>query len=320
MRAIVVEKHGGPEALTPADLPDPEPGPGQLLVRVAAAGVNYLDVYHRTGRYDTRPPFTPGVEVAGTVEAVGEGVSGFAPGDVVASADAIGGYAEKALVEVSRAVPVPGDVAPEQAAAVLLQGLTAHYLTHSTYAVQPGDTALVHAAAGGVGLLLTQMVKLLGGRVIGTVSSPEKERIAREAGAEEIVGYDGFARRVKELTGGLGVPVVYDGVGAATFEGSLASLRPRGLLALYGAASGPVPAFDPIRLMGLGSLFLTRPTLVHYTATTQELRTRAADVFGWAAAGRLEVRVGGTYPLAEAGRAHADLEARRTTGKLLLLP
>lgn len=320
MRAIVAEKHGGPEVLVPADLPDPVPGPGRLLVRVAAAGVNYLDTYHRSGRYETHPPFTPGVEVAGEVVAVGEGVTSFAPGDVVASADAVGGYAEKALVDEGRAVPVPADVAPEQAASILLQGLTAHYLTHSTYAVQPGDTVLVHAAAGGMGLLLTQMVKLLGGRVIGTVSTPQKERIAREAGAEEVVGYEDFARRVKDFTGGRGVPVVYDGVGAATFEGSLAALHPRGLLALYGAASGPVPPFDPIRLMGAGSLFLTRPTLGHYVATTEELRTRAEDVFGWLAAGKLDVRVGGRYPLAEARRAHEDLEGRRTAGKLLLIP
>ncbi|MEO3781836.1 quinone oxidoreductase [Actinocorallia sp. B10E7] len=320
MRAIVAEKHGGPEVLVPADLPDPVPGPGQLLVRVAAAGVNYIDTYHRTGRYETHPPFTPGVEVAGEVEAVGEGVTAFAPGDVVATADAIGGYAEKALVDQARAVPVPADVEPERAASVLLQGLTAHYLTHSTYAVQPGDTVLVHAAAGGMGLLLTQLVKLLGGRVIGTVSTPLKERVAREAGAEEVIGYEDFPRRVKDLTGGRGVPVVYDGVGAATFEGSLASLQPRGLLALYGAASGPVPPFDPIRLAGAGSLFLTRPTLAHYVSTSEELRTRAEDVFGWLAAGRLDVRVGERYPLAEARRAHEDLEARRTTGKLLLIP
>jgi len=320
MRAIVAEKHGGPEVLVPADLPEPVPGPGQLLVKVAAAGVNYIDTYHRTGRYETHPPFTPGVEVAGEVLAVGEGVTAFAPGDVVASADAIGGYAEKALVNEARTVPVPGDVEPEQAAAILLQGLTAHYLTHSTYAVQPGDTVLVHAAAGGMGLLLTQMVKLLGGRVIGTVSTPQKERIAREAGAEEIVGYADFPRRVRDFTGGRGVPVVYDGVGAATFDGSLAALQPRGLLALYGAASGPVPPVDPIRLMSAGSLFLTRPTLAHYVATTEELRTRAEDVFGWLAAGRLTLRVGGRYPLAEARRAHEDLEGRRTTGKLLLIP
>ncbi|GLZ13534.1 quinone oxidoreductase [Actinomadura sp. NBRC 104425] len=320
MRAIVVSRHGGPEVLEPVEREDPVPGPGEVLIDLAASGVNYIDVYFRTGAYKQAPPFVPGQEGAGTVAAVGEGVTGVAPGDRVAWQGVLGSYAQRAVVPADRTVPVPDGLSLEDAAASLLQGMTAHYLTHSTYAVRPGDTVLVHAAAGGMGLLLTQIAKLRGARVIGTVSTPEKERLAREAGADEVVGYDGFAAQVRRLTGGEGVAAVYDGVGAATFDGSLESLRPRGTLALYGAASGQVPPFDPQRLNAAGSLFLTRPTLAHYTLTRDELLERAAAVHGWIARGELRLHIGGRYDLADARRAHEDLEGRRTTGKLLLLP
>ncbi|WP_433174661.1 quinone oxidoreductase family protein [Actinoallomurus sp. CA-150999] len=319
MRAIVVTEHGGPDVLNPTDAEDPRPGPGEVVVELAATGVNFKDVYERKGNYPMGLPGVPGSEGAGRIIEVGEGVTDLRVGDVVASADFTGSYAERAVVAAAKAVPVPDGVAPDLAAAVLLQGLTAHYLTHSTYEVKPDDTVLVHAAAGGMGLLLTQMIKLRGGRVIGTVSSDEKEKLARDAGADEVLRYDDFAEEVRRLTDG-GVPVVYDGVGKTTFEGSLSSLRPRGLLALYGAASGPVPPMDPQRLNKGGSLYLTRPSLVHYVATREELMWRAEDLFGWIASGELSVHVGGRYPLAEARRAHEDLEARRTTGKLLLIP
>jgi NADPH2:quinone reductase len=320
MDAIRVLKHGGPEVLEPSEVDTPEPGPGQVLVRLAAAGVNYIDIYFRTGQYPSELPLTPGSEGAGTVVAVGPGVTSPVVGDRVASTNLAGSYAEYALVPANRVVPVPGGVSDEQAAASLLQGMTAHYLLLDTAPVRPGDTVLVHAAAGGMGLLLTQLATRLGARVIGTVSTPEKEKLARQAGAAEVIGYDGIAAKVRELTGGAGVASVYDGVGRTTFDESLASLRPRGILALYGAASGKVPPFDPQRLQGGGSLFLTRPTLAHYIADDEELRRRASDVYGWVADGSLSVLVGGRYPLAEAGRAHTDLASRRTTGKLLLIP
>jgi NADPH:quinone reductase len=317
MRAIVVTEFGGSEVLVPADYEDPRPGPGEIVVDLAASGVNFRDVYERKGVYPKPLPDVPGSEGAGRVSAVGEGVTSVGIGDVVVSADMSGGYAERAAVAAERAVPV-GDASPEQAAAVILQGLTAHYLSHSTYAIKPGDTALVHAAAGGVGLLLTQMIKLRGGHVIGTVSTEAKEKLAIEAGADEVVRYDDFAENVRRLTGG--VHVVYDGVGKDTFDDSMSVLRPRGMLALYGAASGPVPPVDPQRLNAAGSLFLTRPTLLHYAATREELLWRTRDLLGWIAAGDLTVHIGGRYPLNEAKRAHDDLEARRTTGKLLLVP
>jgi NADPH2:quinone reductase len=320
MDAIRVLKHGGPEVLEPSEVDTPEPGPGQVLVRLAAAGVNYIDIYFRTGQYPSELPLTPGSEGAGTVVAVGPGVTSPAVGDRVASTNLAGSYAEYALVPANRVVPVPDGVSDEQAAASLLQGMTAHYLLLDTAPVRSGDTVLVHAAAGGMGLLLTQLATRLGARVIGTVSTPEKEKLARQAGAAEVIGYDGIAAKVRELTGGAGVASVYDGVGRTTFDESLASLRPRGILALYGAASGKVPPFDPQRLQGGGSLFLTRPTLAHYIADDEELRRRASDVYGWVADGSLSVLVGGRYPLAEAGRAHTDLASRRTTGKLLLIP
>ncbi|MEV5408561.1 quinone oxidoreductase [Thermopolyspora sp. NPDC052614] len=319
MRAIVVSTPGDSSVLEYTEIPDPVPGPGEVLIDIAASGVNFIDIYHRIGRYEMPSPFVPGSEGAGTVAAVGSDVTDIAVGDKVAWANIPGSYAERAVIPATHVIPLPDGVDPETAAALLLQGLTAHYLTHSTYHVQPGDDVLVHAAAGGMGLLLTQVAKLCGARVIGTVSTAEKEKLAREAGADHVFRYEGFADAVKDLTGS-GVHVVYDGVGAATFEGSLASLRPRGMLALYGAASGPVPPFDPQRLNPLGSLFLTRPTLHHYVLTRDELLARAQDVFGWATAGDLTVHISRRYPLADARQAHDDLESRRSTGKLLLIP
>ncbi|GAA4372761.1 quinone oxidoreductase [Actinomadura sp. NPDC048032] len=320
MRAIVITRTGGPEVLEASERPDPVPGPGEVLIDVAAAGVNFIDVYYRTGAYPQETPYTPGVEAAGTVAAVGEGVREFSAGDRVAWANVQGGYAEKAVVPADKVVPVPGGVGLEDAAASLLQGMTAHYLTRSTYPVREGDTVLVHAGAGGMGLLLTQAAVSLGARVIATASTPEKESLAKDAGADATMGYDGFPERVRELTGGEGVAVVYDGVGAPTFDGSLESLRRRGTLALYGAAGGPVPPFDPQRLNRAGSVFLTRPSLAHYVEERAELLERAADVYAWVESGAVKVHVGRRYDLAEAAAAHADLEARRSTGKLLLIP
>ncbi|MDA8371560.1 MAG: quinone oxidoreductase [Nocardiopsaceae bacterium] len=323
MRAIVVEEHGGPEVLRSRDVPDPEPGPGEVAVDVEARGVNFIDIYKRSGAYPIATPFVPGEEGAGTVSAVGEGVTEIAVGRRVAWAMLAGAYAERAVVPADRLVPVPDGVPTEQAAAVLLQGMTAHYLTHATYPVQPGDTVLVHAAAGGTGLLLVQLAKLRGARVIGTVSTEAKERLARDAGADEIIRYaeegTDIAASVRGLTGGTGVAAVYDGVGATTFDSSLSSLRPRGVLALFGQSSGAVPPVDPQRLNSAGSVFLTRPSLAHYSADRGELLERTSDLFGLLAAGKLEVRVGGHYPLADAARAHEDLAGRRTTGKLLLV-
>jgi NADPH:quinone reductase len=319
MRAVLIERHGGPEVMEVAELPRPEAGHGQLLVDVAAAGVNYRDVYEREGAYGGDLPAVLGVEGAGSVAEVGERVSEYGVGDRVAWISAPGSYAEQVVLDAERAVPVREGVSDELAAAVLLQGITAHYLTTSTHEVQRGENVLVHAAAGGVGLLLTQTVAMRGGRVIATTSTGEKARLAREAGAAEVIGYGGFAERVRELTNGDGADVVYDGVGAATFDESLASLRPRGTMILYGAASGRVPPFDPMRLETVGSLYLTRPTIRHYTATRDELLGRAREVFGWIAEGGLDVRIGGRYPLEEARRAHEDLEGRRTTGKLILV-
>lgn len=320
MKAIQVNSHGGPEVLAPTALADPVPGAGQLLVRMAACGVNYIDTYHRRGLYPRPLPFVPGSEGAGEVVAVGDGVDPGIIGRRVASADVNGAYAQLSLVDADRAVPLPDGVGDELGAAAMLQGMTAHYLVNDSYRVRPGDTVLVHAAAGGMGLLLTQYATALGARVIATVSTPEKAELARQAGAAEVLGYDGFADAVRELTGGEGVPAVYDGVGRSTFDGSLASLRRRGILVLYGQASGPVPPFDPGRLAAAGSLSLTRPTLTHFVVTAEELSHRAADVLGRVADGSLTLRIGGRYPLAEARRAHEDLESRRTTGKLLLIP
>ena len=319
MRAVQIREYGGPEVLVPAEAPTPEPGPGEVRLDVEAAGVNFVETYQRAGRYRVPLPFVPGDEAAGTVSAVGPGVEGVGLGDRVVSLNVRGSYAERAVVAADRLVPVPPEVSLETAAASFLQGLTAHYLLFDTYPVKPGDTVLVHAAAGGMGLLLTQVATRLGARVIGTASTPDKATLARKAGAVEVVPYADAARAVAELTGGEGVPAVYDGVGRDTFDTSLSVLRRRGLLVLYGAASGPVPPFDPMRLQHAGSVFLTRPTLGDHVVTPTELRRRAADLFGWLADG-VAVRVHERYPLAEAARAHADLEARRTTGKLLLVP
>ncbi len=319
MRAVQMREYGGPDVLIPAELPTPEPGPGQVRLDVEATGVNFVETYQRAGRYRVPLPFVPGDEGAGTVSAVGPGVEGVGIGDRVVSLDLRGSYATQAVVAADRVVPVPADVPLETAAAAFLQGLTAHYLLFDTYPVKPGDTVLVHAAAGGMGLLLTQVATRLGARVIGTASTPDKSALARKAGAVEVVPYADAARAVADLTGGEGVPAVYDGVGRDTFDTSLSVLRRRGLLVLYGAASGAVPPFDPMRLQHAGSVFLTRPTLGDHVVTPADLRRRAADLFGWLADG-VTVRVHERYPLAEAARAHADLEARRTTGKLLLVP
>jgi NADPH2:quinone reductase len=322
VQAVVVERFGGPEVLRLSDRDIGQPGPGQLLVDVSAAGVNFMDTYRRQGAegYAVDLPYVPGDEGAGTVAAVGSGVSDFVEGDRVAWADVPGSYAERLLVPAHRAVPVPDSLDLPVAAAVVLQGLTAHYLSHSTYPVAEADPVVVHAAAGGVGLLLTQMVKLRGGVVIATTSNAEKAELARGAGADHVADYDNFVTVTKDVTMGRGAAVVYDGVGRATFDGSLACLRRRGYLVVYGAASGPVPPFDLRRLASGGSLFVTRPTLGSYIATRDELLARADDLFTWIGQGRLNVRIGGSYPLAEAARAHEDLASRRTMGKLLLLP
>ncbi|QFZ22033.1 quinone oxidoreductase family protein [Saccharothrix syringae] len=321
-KAVVVRTTGGPEALEFGDVEVGPPGAGQLLVDVAAAGVNFIDCYHREGRYPVPLPFTVGLEGTGRVAAVGPDVAGFAVGDRVAWAQAPGSYAEQVVLDAANAVPVPDGVDDDTAGALLLQGLTAHYLVASTYPVRPGDAVLVHAAAGGVGLLLVQLAKARGARVIGTVSTEAKEALAREAGADEVIRYDrvDFAPEVRRLTDGAGVAAVYDGVGRTTFDGSLSALRPRGVLALFGGSSGAVPPVDPQRLNQAGSVFLTRPSLGAHVATREELEWRAGELFAAVADGSLRVRVGGRYPLAEARRAHEDLEGRRTTGKLLLLP
>jgi NADPH:quinone reductase len=320
MRAVRVERNGGPEVLTVREIDPPKPEPGEVVIDVAASGVNFADVYQRTGLYQMPLPFTLGQEGAGTVSAVGADVRGVVVGDRVGWSSVNGSYAEQAAVPADRVVPLPDRVDPETAAAVLVQGMTAQYLVRSTYPVRPGDDVLVHAAAGGVGMMLTQIVKHLGGRVIGTASTPEKAERARAAGADVVVGYDDIVDAVRDFTDGEGVAVAYDGVGAATFDASLASLRIRGYLVTFGNASGPVPAFAPLRLMQAGSVFVTRPTLVHYLRDRAELLERAEEVLGWVADGTIDVLVSGRYALDEAARAHEDLEARRTTGKLLIVP
>ena len=321
MHAIQVSAHGGPEVLVPTQLPDPSPGPGQVLVEVAACGVNFIDTYQRSGQYPMALPFVPGSEGAGTVRAVGEGADPALVGTRVAWATAPGSYAELAVVGAGQVVPVPDAVGDAEAASVLLQGITAQYLLTSTYPVQAGDTVLVHAGAGGTGLVLTQLAVARGARVVTTVSSDAKAELSRAAGASEVLRYtDDVATRVRELTGGEGVAAVYDGVGADTFEVSLAALRVRGTLALFGAASGPVPPFDPQRLNGAGSLFLTRPTLAHHVRTPEELHGRAGEVLAAVADGSLRLRVGASFPLAEAAAAHTALQGRATTGSVVLLP
>ncbi|MGA8043848.1 MAG: quinone oxidoreductase [Terracidiphilus sp.] len=322
MKAIQIQATGGPEVLQLVELPIPEPGPGQVLIRVEAVGVNFIEIYFRKGIYKATMPLIPGSEAAGTVEKLGHGVSGFEEGDLVASVSVLGSYAEYALVPAAQLIKVPSRLSPEQAAAAMLQGMTAHYLAYSTYPLKAGETALVHAAAGGVGLLLTQMASRLGARVIATVSTREKAELAREAGAKDVILYtdQDFEAEVKRITAGKGVDVVYDSVGKTTFDKSLNCLRPRGLLALFGASSGPVAPFDLIQLSSKGSLYITRPTLWHYVATRAELEWRAGKVLDWAATGELKLRTEFMYPLAQAAQAQIDMEARKTTGKILLEP
>jgi NADPH2:quinone reductase len=322
VKAIRVSEHGGPEALRQVELPDPDPGPGQVRVRVRAVGVNFIDVYHRTGLYPLSLPFVPGLEGAGTVEAVGEGVRALAVGDEVAWAGVPGSYADVAIAPEGRLVRVPDGLHPEAAAAAMLQGMTAHYLVRSVYPLGPGDGCIVHAAAGGVGLLLVQLAKRAGARVFATVSTPEKADLARAAGADRVILYESedFQAVVQEATGGAGVQVVYDSVGRTTWEKSLGSLARCGMLVLYGQSSGSVPPIDPQRLAKGGSLFLTRPSLFDYVADRSTLERRAADVLGAVARGELTLRIAATFPLAAAHAAHAALEGRLTAGKVLLLP
>jgi NADPH2:quinone reductase len=322
MKAIQILETGGPEVLELADLPIPQPGPGQVLIRIEATGVNFIEVYFRKGQYKASFPLTPGSEAAGTVEELGPGVQGFKAGDLVASVSVMGSYAEYALVPATQLVKVPAGLSPEKAAAAMLQGMTAHYLAFSTFPLKAGDTALVHAGAGGVGLLLTQMATRIGARVITTASTPAKAELSRGAGASDVILYteQDFEAEVKRITGGKGVDVVYDSVGKTTFEKSLNCIRPRGLLALFGGSSGPVPPFDLMQLSSKGSLFITRPTMWHYIATREELEKRAGDVLGWAASGKLKLRTEHIYPLADAAQAQTDLESRGTTGKVLLEP
>lgn len=322
MKAIQVKQTGGPEAMELVDLPVPEPTANEAVVKLSASGVNFIDVYHREGRYKVPLPFTPGQEGAGVVTAVGADVKSVKVGDRVAWSHLLGSYAEYEAVQAHRLVPVPDGVTDQQAAAAMLQGMTAHYLVHDTYPLKRGETALVHAAAGGVGALLVQMAHNIGARVIATASTEEKARIARDAGADQVILYtqSDFEAETKRLTDGKGVDVVYDSVGKTTFEKGLNVIRPRGMMALFGGSSGAAPPFDPITLTQKGSLFLTRPSLVNYIATREELLARSGAVFGMMASGKLKVRIGHTYPLAEAQRAHRELEGRMTTGKLLLIP
>jgi NADPH:quinone reductase len=314
MKAVFVEQPGGVENLKYADIPKPSPGPGQALVKIAASGVNYIDIYFRKGVYPAPPPIVLGSEGAGTVESVGADVKNVAPGDRVAYAMARGSYAEYAVVPAWQLVRIPASVDFETAAAAMLQGMTAHYLTHSTYPLKPGDSCLIHAAAGGTGRLIVQMAKMLGAHVIGTVGTEQKAKEAKEVGVDEVIVYtqEDFSAKAK------GVHVVYDSVGQSTFMKSLDCLRPRGMLVSFGNASGAVTEFSPLTLSQKGSLFLTRPTLANYTATVEELDWRANDVLNWLAQGKLKLHIHKVYPLSDAVQAHSDLESRKTTGKLLL--
>ncbi|HEX6988890.1 MAG TPA: quinone oxidoreductase [Bacillota bacterium] len=320
MKSIRVDRHGGPEVMQLEEVPVPQPGPGQVLVRVEAAGVNFIDIYQRSGAYRMELPFIPGMEGAGVVEAAGEGLGEFAPGDRVAWAMSAGSYAQYAVVPARLLARVPEGVTADLAAAVMLQGMTAHYLTHSTFPLKPGHRALVHAAAGGVGLLLVQVAKRLGAVVYGTVSTAEKAEAARKAGADEVILYTetDFAATVRDLTGGEGVDVVYDGVGRDTLEGSLSCLKPRGYLVLFGQSSGAVKPLDPKVLIDRGSLFFTRPSLAHHILPREELEWRAGDLFRWIGAGELDVRIDSIFDLADAARAHQRLASRLSSGKILL--
>jgi NADPH2:quinone reductase len=322
MKAIRVHAPGGPEAMRLEDVPEPQAGPGEVLVRMEATGVNFIEVYQRKGQYPLQTPFTPGGEGAGTVVAIGEGVTTLRVGERVASETLKGAYAELAKTRAERLVRLPDGVEGRVAAAVMLQGITAHYLTTSTYPIQRGDRCLIHAAAGGVGLLLCQIAKRRGAWVVGTTSTPEKARLARDAGADEVIVYteQDFVAEVKRLTGGKGLHVVYDSVGKTTFDGSLDCLVPRGMMVLFGQSSGPVPPFDPQVLNRKGSLFLTRPTIAHYVASSEELTARASELLSWIGEGWLRVHIDRTFPLGEAAQAHTALESRQTVGKLLLVP
>ncbi len=322
MKAIRVHSPGGPEALRYEDIPQPSPAAGQVLVKVEASGVNYVDVYQRSGQYKVQMPFTLGQEAAGVISGVGSGVTGVNVGDRVAYTGALGAYAEYAVVPADRVVQLPDGVGTRQGAAAMLQGMTAHYLASTTYPLKPGDTCLVHAAAGGVGLLLVQIAKLRGARVIGTVSTREKAALAKRMGADEVILYTAqdFEAEVKRITNGRGLQVVYDSVGKTTFEKGLNCLAPRGMMVLYGQSSGPLGPFDAQVLSQKGSLFLTRPTLGHYIATRAELLERAGEVLGWIKSGKLKLEIGHEFPLARAAEAHRALEGRKTTGKVLLIP
>jgi NADPH2:quinone reductase len=322
MKAIQIKQAGGPEAMELADLPVPQPKPNEAVVKILAAGVNFIDVYNREGRYKAPLPLVLGQEGAGVVTAVGSNVRDVVVGDRVAYTGVLGSYAEYAAVPADRLVKIPDGVSEREAAAAMLQGTTAHYLAHDTYPLKRGETALIHAAAGGVGLLLVQMAHNIGARVIGTVSTEEKAKLAREAGADEIIFYtqSDFEAETKRLTGGRGVDVVYDSVGKTTFEKGLNVLRPRGMMALFGGSSGAVPPFDPLTLTQKGSLYLTRPSIGHYIITRQELQQRAGAVFGMIREKKLKLRIEHVYPLGLAVQAHRDLEGRKTTGKLLLIP
>lgn len=322
MQAIQITKTGGPEALVYGEVSKPAPKADEALIAVEAIGVNFIDVYFREGRYPATLPFIPGQEAAGTVTEVGENVTAVKVGDRVAWCGVQGAYAEFAVVPAARLVAVPDDITATQAAAVMLQGMTAHYLSHAAYAIKTGDTVLVHAGAGGTGLLLTQMAKMLGAQVFTTVSTEEKAQLSREAGADETILYTqvDFAAEVKRLTDGAGLPVVYDSVGKSTFEQSLACLKPRGTMVLFGGSSGAVPPFDLIRLSTMGSLYVTRPTLKDYIASRDELAARAGDVLRWISEGSLKLRIEHVYPLKDAAEAHRDLESRKTAGKVILKP
>jgi len=322
MKAMRFHQHGGPEVLVYEDAPTPEAGPGEAIVRIEAIGLNYIDTYHRDGLYPVELPCIPGMEAAGTITRIGDGAEGVNVGDRVAYAGALGAYAEEAAVAVDRLVPLPDDVSCEVGAAAMLQGMTAHYLAHSSYTLGKDDTALIHAGAGGVGLLLIQMAKRLGARVLTTVSTEEKEQLARAAGADEVIRYTerDFAEDVMTLTDGRGVDVVYDSVGKTTFDKSLDVLRPLGYLVLFGQSSGPVEPVDPGILNIKGSLFLTRPTMAHYIPTREALLQRAGDVLGWIGSGELDLRIGDRFALADAADAHRALQGRKTTGKVVILP
>jgi NADPH:quinone reductase len=322
MKAIQVPRNGGAEVLTQVELPVPQPKPSEIVLKISAVGINFIDVYYREGRYPVQTPFVVGSEAAGTVHAVGSEVKSWKPGDRACYCMALGAYAEYAAIPAERAVRVPSGVSDQQAAAAMLQGMTAEYLVRSTYPLKKGEIALIHAAAGGVGLLLVQMAKQIGARVIATTGTDEKAKLAREAGADDVIVYtrQDFEAETKRLTDGKGVHVIYDGVGKSTFDKDLNLLRPRGYLALFGAASGPVAPFDPILLSQKGSIFLTRPSLAHYVASREELEQRSRDVFEQIVRGKLKLRIEHVYKLSDAAQAQRDLEGRKTTGKLLLVP